>query len=236
MLTRSHASYKSDRGTDCFLGLSLTYWIMFLMLCGVAGWVLSILFADGDIWIASAYALTLAIFVHLCSVADRYVAFPGLVGFVASIELLLAPVVASGRPTSFHQFRMAVPLDTYLQYAIPATTALWIGLHWPLNRVLRSTRLELAQPALLLPRQRKWLDIVLAVSLILNSLAKDTPSELFFLVTILGSFGFFAAMSWMLTRTPGWKLRVAIIMLQLIATASSYGIFYLMVQWGASFS
>jgi len=238
MLTRSLASYKSNRGTviDRFLGLSVNHWPMLLMLCAVAGLMLSILFADGDIWVASAYGLSVAIFVHLCLVADRYVAFPGLISFAASIELLLAPVVASDfPPTSFHQFHMAVPLDTYLRYAIPATTALWIGLHWPLNRVLLANHLELAQPAPLLPRQRKWLDFVLVLSLILNSFAKDSPPQLFFLVTILGSFGFFAAMGWMLTRTPGWRVRVTIVMVQLIATASADGIFYLVLQWGGFF-
>src|ERR1019366_2658014 len=97
MLTRSLASYKSNRGTvvDRFLGLSLTHWLMLLMLCAVAGSILSTFFADGDIWVASACGLSVAIFVHLCLVADRYVAFPGLICLVASIELLLAPVVAS---------------------------------------------------------------------------------------------------------------------------------------------
>ncbi len=237
MMTRSPASYQSNRGAvvDCFLGLSLDHWLILLMLCGVAGSIVSILFANGDIWVASACGLSIAIFVHLCLVADRYVAFPGLISFVASIELLLAPVVASAFPPTFHQFQMAVPLDTYLQYAIPATAALWIGLHWPLNRVLRATRLEWTEPSTLAPRQRLQLDVVLVVSLLLSSLARDFPPQVFFLVTILGSFSFFSALAWMLTRTPGWKLRVAIVMLQLIIAASAGGIFYVVVQWGGFF-
>src|ERR1700723_3772679 len=237
MLTRSLASYKSNGGTvvDHFLGLSLTQLLMLLVLCELSGSVLSAFVADGDIWVPSACGLSASIFFHLCLVADRYVAFPGLISFAASIELLLAPVVASDFPPTLHQFRMAVPLDTYLQYAIPATAALWIGLHWPLNRILLATRLELAQPSTLDPRQQRWLDVVLLLSLILSSFARDFPPEFFFLVTILGSFSFFSALAWMLTRTPGWKLRVAIVMLQLVATASAEGIFYLVLQWGGFF-
>jgi hypothetical protein len=208
---------------------------MLSMLCAVAGSILSTFLADGDIWVAAACGLSVAIFVHLCLVADRYVAFPGLISFVASVELLLAPVVASDFPPTFHQFHMAVPLDTYLQYAIPATAALWIGLHWPLNRVLLATRLEWAQPSTLDPRQQRRLDVVLVLSLFLNSFARDFPPQVSFLVTILGSFSFFSALAWMLTRTPGWKVRVAIVMLQLIATASADGIFYVVVQWGGFF-
>ncbi len=237
MMTRSPASYQSNRGAvvDCFLGLSLDHWLILLMLCGVAGSIVSILFANGDIWVASACGLSIAIFVHLCLVADRYVAFPGLISFVASIELLLAPVVASAFPPTFHQFQMAVPLDMYLQYAIPAIAALWIGLHWPLNRVLLATRLEWTEPSTLAPRQRLQLDVVLVLSLLLSSFARDFPSQMFFLVTILGSFSFFSALAWMLTRTPGWKIRVAIVMLQLIATASADGIFYVVLQWSGFF-
>jgi hypothetical protein len=236
MLTRS-LSYKSNRGTAVyrFLGLSLTHGLILLMLCALAGSILSTFFADGDVWVAGACGLSVAIFVHLCLVADRYVAFPGLISFAASVELLLAPVVASNFPPTFHLFHMAVPLDTYLQYAIPSTAALWIGLHWPLNRVLPVTRLELVQPSTLDSRQQRSLDVVLGLSLLLSSFARDFPPQVFFLVTILGSFSFFSALAWMLTRTPGWKLRVTIVMLQLIASASADGIFYLVLQWGGFF-
>ena len=236
MLTRSRA-YKSYRRTavDRFLGLSTTQWLMLLMLCAVAGSILSTFFADGDIWVAAACGLSVAIFVHLCLVADRYVAFPGLISFVASIELLLAPIVASAFPPTFHEFYMTVPLDTYLQYAIPATAALWIGVHWPLNRVLLATRSEWALTSTLDPRQQRQLDVVLVLSLLFSSFARDFPPQLFFLVMILGSFSFFSALAWMVTRTPGWKSRVFIVMLQLIATASADGIFYAVLQWGGFF-
>lgn len=232
MLTRSLPSYKSNRRSvvNGFFGLSLAHWLRLLGLCAVTGLILSTFFFDGDIWVAAACGLSVAIFVHLCSVADRYVAFPGLICFVASIELLLAPVVASALPPTFHEFQMAVPLDMYLQYAIPAIAALWIGLHWPLNRVLLETRLW-TEPSTLAPRQRLQLDVVLVLSLLLSSFARDFPAQIFFLVTILGSFSFFSALAWMLTRTPGWKIRVAIVMLQLIATASADGIFYVVLQW-----
>jgi hypothetical protein len=236
MITRSPASYKSNgrAGVDHLLDLGPNQIYLLLMLSVFVGLMLSIVLADGDIWVAIACGLFVAIFVHLCLLADRYVAFPGFISFAASIELLLAPVVASKFPPTSYQFRMAVPLDTYLQYATPATAALWIGLHWPLNHLLPSTS-ESSQPAPLLPRQRKWLDIVLVVSVLLNSFANDSPAQFFFLVTILGSLGFFAALCWMLTRTPGWQFRVAIVMLQLIAIASAAGIFYLVLQWSGFF-
>jgi hypothetical protein len=237
MLTRSLPSYKSNRRSvvNVFFGLSLAHWLRLLVLCAVTGLILSTFFFDGDIWVAAACGLSVAIFVHLCSGADRYVAFPGLICFVASIELLLAPVVASALPPTFHEFQMAVPLDMYLQYAIPAIAVLWIGLHWPLNRVLLATRVEWTEPSPLAPRQRLQLDIVLVLGLLLSSFARYFPPQLFFLVTILGSFSFFSALVWMLTRTPGWKSRVVIVMLQLIATASADGIFYVVLQWSGFF-
>jgi hypothetical protein len=215
-------------------GLSVTRWVLLLTVSGVAGWILSSYFVGDDMWAAFACALGVAIFVHLCLVADRYVAFPSLISLVASIELLLAPVIAHAFPPSFFQFRMTVPFDRYLQYAIPATAALWIGLHWPLNRAMM-TRLNFAPPAPLRSEQRIWLDIVLVVSLLLSNFVGFFPAGLVFFVRILGSFSFFAALCWMLSRTPGWKLRAVIVMVQLMATASADGIFYLVVQWGGFF-
>lgn len=236
MLARSLSSSRSAKRTESklFWGLLPTHWFTLAIVSVIAGLFLSGFFVDGDIWVAFACALSVAIFSHLCLAADRYVAFPGLISFVASIELLVAPIVAIAFPPTFRQFQMVIPIDRYLQYAIPATAALWIGLHWPLDHVLK-TRFELTQPPPLHPRHRRWLDIILVLGLLLGIFTGDFPPQLSFLVRILASFSFFAALSWMLTRTPGWKLRVAAVMLLLIATASADGIFYLVVQWGGFF-
>jgi hypothetical protein len=187
-----------------------------------------------DIWTLLAWTVCLFIFVHLCLFSDRYVAFPGLISFVAAVELLLAPVLAASFPPSFHEYDMTLPLGAYLQYATPATIALWIGLHWPVNRNL-GTQMQWPQPSALNPRLRWWMDVVLIGGVGLATFAGGFPSSLFFLVTIVSSLRFFAALTWMITRTPGWTFRVTVVIAQLLVITSAYGIFYTLLQWTGFF-
>jgi hypothetical protein len=187
-----------------------------------------------DIWAVLACAVCIFIFVHLCLLSDHYVAFPGLISFAAAVELLLAPVLATSFPPSFHAYAMVLPLGAYLQYAIPATIALWIGLHWPVNRNLE-TLMQWPQPSALSPRLRTWMDVVLIGGIGLATFTESVPSGLFFLVNIVSSFRFFAALAWMITRTPGWTLRVTVVIAQLIVVTSAYGIFYTLLQWTGFF-
>jgi len=61
------------------------------------------------------------------------------------------------------------------------------------------------------------------------------PVQWAFLVYLLASFRFFGALGWMVTRTPGWWLRVGLVMFELLAMQSTGGLFYLVVHWSGYF-
>jgi hypothetical protein len=79
------------------------------------------------------------------------------------------------------------------------------------------------------------MDVVLIGGICLAAFVDSFPISLFFLVTIVSSFRFFAALAWMITRTPGWTLRVTLVIAQLIVITSAYGIFYTLLQWTGFF-
>lgn len=162
-----------------FLGLDVAH-VLILAAVSLTGSALVLLLLNlFDIWAVFAYAVCLFIFVHLCLFSGHYVAFPGLISFVAAVELLLAPALATVFPPSFHAYDMVLPLGAYLQYAIPATIALWIGLHWPVNRDI-GIQMQWPRPSALSSRLRWWMDVVLIGGIGLATFVGSFPTSLFF--------------------------------------------------------
>jgi len=238
MLTRLGtfpSAYPPPKARSRLLGLEMGDWLI-LAAISLIGGALALLLGNllFNVWTYLACVVSLSIFIHLCLLSDRYVAFPGLISFVAAVEMLLAPVLASSFPPSFHLYDMAVPLGVYLQYAVPATTALWLGLHWPISRNFRA-QMRGFQANPLSARLRWWLDVILIAGVVLATFPGSFPGSLFFFITVISSFRFFAALAWMMTLTPGWKLRAAVVGVQLVAVTSAQGIFYMLLQWAGFF-
>jgi hypothetical protein len=129
---------------------------------------------------------------------------------------------------------MVLPTPVYLGYAVPATAALWLGLQLPIGRA--ATAGKPVAPTPLPPRVRYILDATIVAGLIVNQYIDLVPPSLAFLAYLIATFRFFAALGWLVTRTPGWWIRVALVLLQLTAQQSfEGGVFYLVVHWGGYF-
>lgn len=218
------------------LGLTILEWFPLAAVSVVAGSCVGAFFFEGEVepWTIAAVALSCLILGHMCLNASRYVALPGLISVVASIELLLSPVIAEKFPPSLPTFEPALSLAAYLRYAIPATALLWIGVHLPVSRI--AARGELPHAASpLTKRQRLALDCTLIGGLLLSSNPFPVPAGLAFLVLIIASFRFFAAFAYMMTGSPGWRLRLWIVILHLVVAATTEGVFYQVIQWGGCF-
>jgi hypothetical protein len=55
------------------------------------------------------------------------------------------------------------------------------------------------------------------------------------LAYLLASFRFFAALGWMVTDTPGWWIRAAVVLLDFASQQATGGVFYLVIEWGGYF-
>jgi hypothetical protein len=132
-------------------------------------------------------------------------------------------------------YHMALPIDQYLSYAVPATVALWVGLHLPASRML-STTWVLPETEPLSKPVRRTLDAAIVIGLIADVYSEYVPPQLAFLGYLVASLRFVGALGWMITKTPGWMTRVVGVMLYFVATQSAGGgMFYLVVHWGGYF-
>jgi hypothetical protein len=166
--------------------------------------------------------------------ARRFVAFPDLVVAAGCLQWIVAPWLADMFPANLPVFRMSLPLDDYLEYAVPATVALWIGLHLPISRrVSKDWVAPHAEP--LSAYVRHTLDLIIVIGLVVDRFEGWFPPEWKFLAYLVSSCRFIGALGWMVTETPGWKLRVGIVLIHLAAVQSTGGLFYLVVHWGGFF-
>ena len=190
---------------------------------------------DVTLWPAMGLFFTAIVFGHMCLTCARYVAFPDLIALAACVQWVVAPWLADAYPPNFAMFRNAMPADEYLRYALPATVVFWVGLHIAPSRYLDK---KSWQPVLepLSRRARQILDAIIVLGVIANLYQRSVPTSFAFLVYLLSSFRFFAALGYMVTETPGWRLRVFVVFLLLLFEQTSAGVFYLVIHWGGYFT
>ena len=186
-------------------------------------------------WVAVGLGFTALVIGHLCMTARRFVAFPDLIVAACCLQWIIAPWLAAEYPSRMVVYHMTLPIDEYLRYAIPATIALWVGLHLPATRKL-STTWALPETEPLSKPVGRILDAAIVIGLIVDAYSEYVPPALAFLGYLIGSFRFVGALGWMITKTPGWKIRVLGVLLYFVATQSAGGgMFYLVVHWGGYF-
>jgi hypothetical protein len=185
-------------------------------------------------WPAASVFFCALVVGHLCMTARRYVAFPDLIGVACCLQWVLAPWMSQFYPPNMLVFRMTMPPAVYLEYALPATIALWLGLQLPpARRLSKSWDMPELEP--LSPRMRQMLDGVIAAGVIGDLYSGLVPPSIAFLLYLLTSLRFVGALGWMITRTPGWWWRVGLVMAIFVTTQTSGGMFYLVVHWGGFF-
>ena len=187
-------------------------------------------------WAAIGLFLTGIVFGQMCMTAARMVPFPGLVAFAACLQWVIAPWLTNTFPPNFPLFRMAIGIDTYLQYAVPATIAFWLGLLIPVHRRLNlSVTWSMPATEPLSKRMRSALDVTILLGILVDRYSTSFPPSVGFLAYLIASFRFFAALGWMVTETPGWWIRVVVVLLDFASQQATGGVFYLVVEWGGYF-
>jgi len=190
---------------------------------------------DVTTWSAFGLGFTALVAGHLCMTARRFVAFPDLIVAAACLQWIVAPWLAVEYPSRMVVYHMTLPIDEYLRYAVPATIALWVGLHLPASRIMSRTW-ALPETEQLSKPLRRTLDTAIVIGVITDVYSDHVPPQLAFFGYLVASLRFVGALGWMITKTPGWMIRVLGVMLHFVATQSAGGgMFYLVVHWGGYF-
>lgn len=218
-----------------FLELTNEEWALLVIGATLTVAMVAAVRGDVTLWPAMGVFFTALTVGHLCLTARRFVAFPDLIAAAACLQYVIVPWLSEVYPPTLPMFRMAIPSSDYLRYALPATVALWIGLHLPSSRRLSKTW-EMPEVEHLSKRVQHTLDGIIILGLVVDMFVVDQASVQWgFLAYLVSSFRFVGALGWMVTRTPGWQWRVAVVLIHLTAVQSTGGLFYLVVHWGGYF-
>jgi hypothetical protein len=223
-----------DAPTTRFLELTNSEWVVLLLLSVSTVAAVAAVRTDVTLWPALGIGFTMLVVGHLCMTVRRFVAFPDLIAAAACLQWIIAPWLSEAYLPNLPMFRMVLTADEYLRYALPATAALWIGLHIPASRRLSKTW-EMPHIDHLSKRVQHSLDVLIVAGLIADLYVDYAPVEWSFLAYLISSFRFVGALGWMLTLTPGWRWRVIFVLAHLTAVQSTGGLFYLVVHWGGYF-
>ena len=194
-------------------------------------------------WMITGIVFSGFVLIHVALTNGRYIVVPGFASLVACVQWIIAPWLAYLYPPTFERLlfaEMAVPPERYFAFAVPATMALWLGLHLPLWRTIRKklaigiNLLDNQVPPLSV-HQRLLMDIFIGFGIILSLVSAYLPSsyQLGFFYYTLANLRFVGALYWMLTNTKGWKLRVGLVLAVLVIQVAPGGVFYEPVLWFA---
>lgn len=217
------------------LELSSEEWVRLIGGSAILTAVAAMIWPTMNAWPLAAVGLTLFVLGHMCFITPRHVAFPDLIVFAACLQWLIGPLLSDAYPPTLPVFNMSVPLDAYFEFAVPATFALWLGLNLPVSRRLAGRWAITTLPPLSVPMQR-LLDVAIGVGMVVDTFGADNvPGAFAFLVYLIALIRFFAALSWMVTRTSGWWIRVAVVGVHFVIGQSAGGLFYSVVHWSGYF-
>ncbi|MFK8184208.1 MAG: hypothetical protein AB8B99_12610 [Phormidesmis sp.] len=218
-------------GQKLYLGMTPYEWGIYGLPLTVIVLLVSGFVPQAAVWPTIGIGFSVFVCIHLVVTSNRHIVFPGLAAFVSCIQLIIAPFLSYAYPpvSKGLQFgTMAVDMDAYFSFAVPATVALWLGLHLSMGRRSDSQHLlGVVRP--LDPQEKKFMDGLI----LLGSILTIVPISLGFFIYILTQLRFVGLLSWLLTRTKGWQWRFLVVFSSLLLQVVASGVFYELVLWSA---
>lgn len=210
--------------------------LLLLSLLTVVFFILS--FESPSNWMVVGLVFSGFVLVHIALTNSRYIVVPGFASLIACIQWIISPWLSYLYPPQYPGLRfaeMAVPAENYFSYVVPATMALWVGLHFPLWNIRKDRVVNWSnacwQIAPLNGRQKLFIDIVICFGLMLSFSSSYLPKELDFFYYSLANLRFVGILYWMITRTKGWMWRTGLVFSILLVQLTVGGVFYQLILW-----
>ena len=187
-------------------------------------------YPEQSLWLYLGVSFVIFNLGHIFLTARRYIILPGLMTFIASVSLIIAPWFAYSFPATTRIFNMSVPPDQYFSFAVPATIALWLGAHLTISSGIKGN-VVIPERLPLSSQEQKVMDALIVAGVTLSTISNYIPSGLGFFIYILSLLRFVGALSWMFTNTSGWQKRIILVYSHLLLLAAGGGLFYEFILW-----
>lgn len=217
-------------GTTFLFGLKSSELFLLTYLSLLIGAIHAAFFPEHGFWQVTGISFFLFNLGHMVFTASRYIILPGLMSFIASINLIIAPMLAYSYRASVKTYHMAVPPERYFCFAVPAVIALWLGAHLTFTSGM-DYRAANRNDSELFPRERRLADALIVFGILLTHFSDYLPLGLSFFFYIISQLRFVAALSLMFTNTKGWEKRIVLVYAHLFMFVARGGVFYEFILW-----
>lgn len=236
MPAKNHITYTNNttsqllRSSEYHFGLLKAEFALLAYVSLLVGVVIALINSEQSLWVSLGIVFFIFNVGHMFFTASRYIILPGLMSFIASINLIIAPWLAYSYKSTTQLFNMSVPQEQYFSFAVPATIALWLGAHLTAVSGIKGDAV-IHEQVNLTSQEQRVMDALIVGGILLTVISEYVPSGLGFLLYILAQLRFVAALSWMFTNTSGWQKRVILVYSHLLLLVAGGGLFYEFVLW-----
>ena len=149
---------------------------------------------------------------------------------IASFQWILGPIIAYHFGGENARYRMYVPEEVYMDYAVPAIIFFFIGIRSIRSRI----NLNAVSYYVKLGHVRKeHIFIVLFIGIFIDYSVPFVPHSLYFVIYILSQFKYIALLYFIVTKHPRrWLITLGIFSMSVISSAEE-GLFHSLILWSA---
>lgn len=226
----NHSNTIFSNSTNLYFSLRIQELTLLIYSSILVGLATALWDTEQSLWLALGISFFIFNLGHMFFSASRYIILPGLMSFIASVNLIIAPWFAYSYHATTQIFNMSVPPEQYFSFAVPATIALWFGAHLATNFRIKENAI-IHEHVELTSQEQRVMDALIVGGIVLTIISDYIPLGLGFFIYILSQLRFVAALSWMFTNTNGWHKRVILVYSHLLLLAASGGLFYEFVLW-----
>jgi hypothetical protein len=183
------------------------------------------------IWLGFTIALVAATAADMIWAAREMVPLPHIAILIAALQYGLAPWASNFYPSIYPDYQIN-DLAEYFAYAGPVLAAITVGfIVSGMGLRMKSSRPHRSEAS---PQLLHELDWLLWGGMAVGIFGAGVTGSLAFVVVLLATLRFVGVIGWMIVAAPGWKWRVAVLLLYEMYGASSSGMFHDLILWSLS--
>ncbi len=222
------ASYSSGNGGPH--GISPRDWNAIWAITATSA-VFGLFFLHVSLWIPVGFGLTGLVAGHLVLGAGSTFPLPHAAILIACIYYLFAPLMSLYYPAPDPLYSLRGDLATYFGYAVPCLIALAIGWASASRTTVGSLPDSIGKGAT--RRVRNGLDLLLFGGMIaaVGFSFLNVPLWARFIAILCGNVRYIGALGWIVLGSPGWKWRLAIVLIFELYLSTTSGFFLDFALW-----
>lgn len=200
-----------------------------LIFVGLAISMITSIFWSVHFWSAAGLLASLYFFWDFTRKTGEYIPIPQLIVFLSALQWIVGPYIDYHNEIEHYKYKMYVPEDEYMAFAVPGVILIWYGLSL-FPHQLSIVNIKESIKALLLKHPNLPYKLV-AIGILAPFISGFFPSGLSFVFFLLGQVKYIGALYFILSGHPNrWPIFAGLMMLSAAGSLAT-GMFHDLLLW-----